>query len=321
MTGTLKRTIKRFFVPSLQNELRPYSLRASTLATIVVMLILVEISLFAYISAVYRSKPDSSFVGAVSGALSANVAKILPGVLIQETNNYRSENSINPLKENMLLTQAAQSKANDMANKGYFSHVDPNGQLPWAWFDRVGYSYEYAGENLAVNFVDAEDVTNAWINSPAHRANLVNSNFTDIGIGVAKGVLKGNESLFVVQFFGAPAIFGMRFAAQSTAAVANSAFVLVSPREAVDITMNIFIIMILFLIAIPLAVVIGNHRSPNMGFRFRELLILYKKQMLAVLFLIILIVGFIYLNFKLFRSATLPQASYGSDSTGTVLLQ
>jgi hypothetical protein len=57
---------------------------------------------------------------------------------------------------------------------------------------------------LAVNFVDSEDVTDAWMKSPSHRANIVNYNFTEIGVAMAKGQYKGSEAIFVVQMFGRP---------------------------------------------------------------------------------------------------------------------
>jgi hypothetical protein len=108
------------------------------------------------------------------------------------------------LKVNPLLTLAAQNKANDMAKNGYFSHVTPQGKTPWQWISEAGYSYAYAGENLAVNFTESEEVNKAWLNSPSHRANIVNSKFTEIGIATAEGYYEGHKATYVVQMFGAP---------------------------------------------------------------------------------------------------------------------
>jgi hypothetical protein len=102
-----------------------------------------------------------------------------------------------------------------MAEKGYFSHTGPDGAQPWKWFREAGYRYEYAGENLAVNFNESEDVVNAWMKSPTHRANILKHDFTEVGIGVATGTYKGKEAVFVVQFFGKPAPEG---AAQTASA-------------------------------------------------------------------------------------------------------
>jgi hypothetical protein len=133
------------------------------------------------------------------------LASVLPGVLSLQTNDYRQENQVSSLKQNAMLAEAAEMKAQDMAAKGYFAHIGPNNEKPWVWMQKVGYSYSYAGENLAINFVDSSDVTKAWINSPAHKKNLINPNFTETGIGTADGMYEGKETTFVVQFFAAPA--------------------------------------------------------------------------------------------------------------------
>jgi hypothetical protein len=124
--------------------------------------------------------------------------------MVAETNVDRAGQSLAELTVNPLLEEAARQKAHDMAEKGYFSHVGPEGEQPWVWLKGVGYYYLSAGENLAINFTDSKDVTDAWMNSPAHRANMLSGNFTEIGIGTAEGVYKGKETTFVVQFFGKP---------------------------------------------------------------------------------------------------------------------
>lgn len=108
------------------------------------------------------------------------------------------------LAYNATLEKAAQMKADDMAAKHYFAHVAPDGQSPWHWFRAAGYQFSYAGENLAVHFTSANDVNDAWMNSPAHRANLLNPHFTQIGVGIAHGTYSGVETTFVVELFGTP---------------------------------------------------------------------------------------------------------------------
>lgn len=108
------------------------------------------------------------------------------------------------LKTNPVLVAAAQAKANDMAAKGYFAHVSPEGLDPWHWFKEAGYSFDYAGENLAIDFSDSADVERAWMNSMAHRENILNSRFSEIGIATAEGLYQGHATIFVVQEFGAP---------------------------------------------------------------------------------------------------------------------
>lgn len=130
------------------------------------------------------------------------MAAVLPSVVVNYANNDRHKLSESSLRENPLLVKAAELKAKDMAARGYFSHEGPNGETPWSWLDKVGYAYVYAGENLAVNFFDSADVHRAWMNSPAHRENLLDKRFTEIGVGMAPGKFEGRDSIYVVEFFG-----------------------------------------------------------------------------------------------------------------------
>jgi len=130
------------------------------------------------------------------------LSAILSGVLVDVTNNNRLASNLSSLEVNSSLKKAAQAKADDMAKDGYFAHNSPDGIEPWDWIESVGYNYDHAGENLAINFSDSEDVVNAWMDSPGHRANILNKNFTEIGIGISRGVYEGEETIFVVQMFG-----------------------------------------------------------------------------------------------------------------------
>lgn len=132
-------------------------------------------------------------------------SSIVNNTLISLTNDNREANNEPALKENPLLSRAAQLKAEDMAKNGYFSHVSPSGLTPWVWLKNVGYEYSYAGENLAMNFSDSADVVSAWMKSPTHKRNIINGNYKEIGIGVAEGIYNGNRTTFVVQFFASPA--------------------------------------------------------------------------------------------------------------------
>lgn len=135
---------------------------------------------------------------------SGQLAAVISATLVDLTNNDRKSDSIGPLKINPKLVEAAQAKADDMASKGYFAHTSPDGRTSWSWFADAGYKYSYAGENLAVNFSDSEDVVQAWMDSPTHRANIMNGKFTEIGIATAEGEYKGKRTIFVVQMFGRP---------------------------------------------------------------------------------------------------------------------
>ena len=132
------------------------------------------------------------------------VGAILPAVVVTLTNNERQALSEPPLQRSTVLDQAATLKAEHMASLEYFAHNSPNGFTPWHWFQEVGYVYAYAGENLAVFFSDSDEVVKAWMNSPSHRANIVNATYQEIGIGTAKGRYQGHDTVFVVQLFWNP---------------------------------------------------------------------------------------------------------------------
>ncbi len=135
-------------------------------------------------------------------SVSRFLASIYPDVLINLTNDYRQQKALSALVVNPVLEEAARLKAQDMAQNGYFAHTSPDGIDPWYWLDKVGYDFVCAGENLAVNFSDSSMLHQAWIDSLSHRENIINKNFSEIGIATAQGLYRGKEAVFVVQFFG-----------------------------------------------------------------------------------------------------------------------
>lgn len=134
------------------------------------------------------------------------VGAVLPAVIVDLTNTQRNDLALPTLQRNSVLDAAAKLKADNMAAGHYFSHDSPTGVTPWHWFDAAGYTYAFAGENLAVYFTDSDAVVDAWMKSPTHRANIVGKNYTEIGVGTAKGTYNGYDTVFVVQLFGTPAL-------------------------------------------------------------------------------------------------------------------
>jgi len=122
--------------------------------------------------------------------------------LIYLTNQERVKEGLPELIPNHQLTQAAQHKAQDMLLHGYFSHTTPSGKPFYQWVEEQRYHYLYAGENLAIDFAANEGVVAAWMDSPLHRQNIVNNNYTDIGIVALRGNWKDHETTVVVQLFG-----------------------------------------------------------------------------------------------------------------------
>jgi uncharacterized protein YkwD len=122
--------------------------------------------------------------------------------LILLTNKERQNAGVEALVINDKLTQAANEKANDMFEYDYWAHNSPTGKTPWTFIKSAGYSYVYAGENLARGFSTPEDVVRAWMASPDHRANMLSSNYTDVGFAVKLGKLNGEETVLIVEEFG-----------------------------------------------------------------------------------------------------------------------
>lgn len=182
--------LKKFFVPSQRNAYRPHILRRRALLFFLALALVSEGALVANLVA---RQTGNDFLAAV-----------VQSEVISLTNNERRQNNVGTLAENALLDAAAQAKADDMALKGYFAHESPDGKQPWDFIAAAGYDYQYAGENLAVRFVDSQEVVSAWMASPTHRANIVKPAYAQVGVGIAQGIYKGQTATFVVQHFGTP---------------------------------------------------------------------------------------------------------------------
>lgn len=181
---------KRIFIPYVHNDYKPHFFRELSVAVIaIIIVVLFSISLGTRL---YIKNTDMT-------------ATVLPSVLIDLTNQTRASNNVLALNRSDTLDLAAQLKAKDMSANGYFAHTSPSGITPWHWFSQAGYSFTYAGENLAIDFTESADVENAWINSPTHKANLLSSHFNEIGIATVDGVYNGRPTTYVVQMFGARA--------------------------------------------------------------------------------------------------------------------
>ncbi len=130
-----------------------------------------------------------------------------PSTLLIDTNNYRVEYHESNLSINSDLMNAAQTKANDMVTRDYWSHNTPSGIPPWTFITNAGYSYQRAGENLAYGFESSQAVLSAWMHSPEHRANILDSYYQNVGFGIASSPNyqgKGPATL-IVAMYGQPA--------------------------------------------------------------------------------------------------------------------
>ena len=148
--------------------------------------------------------------------------------------------SVPELAINPQLTSAAEKKAKHMFEYNYWAHIAPNGTDPWSFILGEKYDYLYAGENLAKNFTNSEDVVEAWYKSPSHRENLINGKYTEVGFATVNGVLDGYETTLVVQLFGrsrtAPqqiAVRGENTTTKSPVPVSKPKYTSVEPKLAI----------------------------------------------------------------------------------------
>lgn len=182
-------------IPHQGNNHHPHFIRLPYQAFWVILIF----TLVVTSNVLFSSKPK-----VLGFSTNIDVAKI-----IQLTNKEREKVGLKALKENPILDQGAVNKGKDMIEKGYWSHFALDGTTPWYFFGKAGYRYSVAGENLARDFSTNEAVVSAWMDSPTHRENILNSEYTDIGIGVIYGKLEGRETSIIVQFLGSPAVSGI----------------------------------------------------------------------------------------------------------------
>jgi hypothetical protein len=127
--------------------------------------------------------------------------------VIEQTNDQRAENgNLPPLAENATLDDIATLRLDDMFTQQYFAHVGPQGESAISVASSVGYTHLALGENLALgNYAGDAGVVTAWMASPGHRANILDTHYTQIGVAVREGMFEGSETWLAVQVFGRPA--------------------------------------------------------------------------------------------------------------------
>lgn len=106
--------------------------------------------------------------------------------VVRLVNEIRVKNGLNPLTEDWELSRAARYKSRDMKDNNYFSHTSPVYGSPFNMLKSFGIKYKAAAENIAKGQATPQTVVNAWMNSAGHRANILNSSYTKIGVGYVK---------------------------------------------------------------------------------------------------------------------------------------
>lgn len=140
------------------------------------------------------NKPeDNDNSGSTNGNFSAYQKEVVDLVNIE-----RSKAGLNPLTLDSSVSNVATKKSQDMIDNNYFSHNSPTYGSPFDMLKKFGISYKTAGENIAMGQKTPKEVVNAWMNSEGHRKNILNPNFSKIGVGVAQ---KSSGSIYWTQIF------------------------------------------------------------------------------------------------------------------------
>lgn len=204
-------TFKHLFIPHHTNNHRPQILQPIGLAVLMGLFLVLQTwtQLLAY-----APLPRGVVLGYASSIDADSV--------IQMTNAERAKAGLTPLTHNALLSQAAAAKAANMFALDYWAHIAPDGTTPWVFIKNAGYAYTVAGENLARDFGDTSSMVEAWMNSPTHKENIINTKYTEIGVAVVNGNLEGTETTLVVQMFGKPATAGKAVAVNKTVPAATT---------------------------------------------------------------------------------------------------
>jgi len=184
----MKDFLSHLFIPKESNNHRAKVLHHTNIFLTIVFLFLASF----FIQAIKLKFP------AVLGVK----ADISSEELLLLTNKERQNIGVGSLIINEKLSEAAVKKAQDMFEYNYWAHNSPTGKTPWVFIKSSGYGYVYAGENLARGFTTADAVVKAWMASPDHRANMLSSNYEDIGFAVKEGKINGEETILIVEEFG-----------------------------------------------------------------------------------------------------------------------
>lgn len=186
----LKNFIAHLLIPKEENNFKGKALHIDFLTYYLI---------FALVTSIVFKRMGTNFNNILGFATDITVDK-----LYQLTNEQRQKNGLATLQYNAKLADAAQKKAQDMFAKNYWAHYSPDGNTPWQFILASGYQYEFAGENLAKNFLFSQGVIDGWMNSQTHRDNILKPEYSDVGFAIVNGVLNGEETTLVVQEFGKP---------------------------------------------------------------------------------------------------------------------
>ncbi|MDD5071620.1 MAG: CAP domain-containing protein, partial [Patescibacteria group bacterium] len=183
--------LKDLFIPHAGNDYKPQALAPRRIFFHAVSAVLIKVLVIGFV-----------LIIPISAWLTPDVLLEQAQKIIELTNRIRQNFGVQPLVESDLLTRAAYNKAEDMLLNQYFAHIGPDKKTVKDWLSGVNYKYAMAGENLAMGFSGAEEVVNGWTKSQTHYANMIDPDFSEIGVGLASGFYGDYDTTLVAQFFG-----------------------------------------------------------------------------------------------------------------------
>lgn len=186
----IRHHLKNWFVPHKGNNHHPHYVRTSGLIVIAILVISLQFV--------------GHYVSAGKGSVLGYASAISVNEVVTLTNQERVSAGLGALATSGALNVAAANKAADMFAHDYWAHVSPSGVQPWYWIEQAGYSYLYAGENLAKDFNTSSGVVAGWMGSAGHRDNILNANYQNIGVAAVNGTLLGSQTTLVVAMYGSP---------------------------------------------------------------------------------------------------------------------
>ena len=137
-------------------------------------------------------------------ATQAFASDITRASVVAAMNEYRAEHHLPPLREDARLDAAAGDRMRDMEDQAYWAHDAPDGRSPFTWLEPNGYTFHFAGENLATGFDTTEVLVEGWMESPGHRANILSPHYEDCGIAIIDGMtMRRGVGKSIVVMFGA----------------------------------------------------------------------------------------------------------------------
>lgn len=183
--------LKDLFIPYEGNNYQPQALNPYRILFYTITSIAIKVFVVAVV-----------FMFPLSALLVPNIIADQNKKIVSLTNEIRARVGVSPLKENIALNLAADSKAEDMLKKQYFAHEGPDRKEVDDWLNSAGYKYVVAGENLAMGFASPEDVVDGWTRSKTHYENMIDPDFDEIGVGMVVGSFDKTDTTLVAQYFG-----------------------------------------------------------------------------------------------------------------------